>query len=169
MLLHRILFSCVAPVGKHKQQICHTLGSLTRDCDSTHAHGVIVDAENNDAMNLQNPQVLFIVFVCVWLLVGLFVAQMSGWAQLARYYQPATPFEGERWRFRSCRMRWLTQYNNCVTAGADTKGLYLAVLFCSGWAIRLCSCRGTKLWSGRARRCSGVGQSLVLIKPPASG
>jgi hypothetical protein len=80
-------------------------------------------------MNLENPQIFFVFFVSVWLLVGLFLAQMSGWAQLARYYRPETVFEGERRRFRSSKMRWLTHYHNCLTAGADTKGLHLAVLF----------------------------------------
>lgn len=80
-------------------------------------------------MNLQNPQIFFVVFVCVWLLVGIFAAQMSGWAQLSRYYRSEATFEGERWRFRRCRMRWLTHYDRCVTTGANTQGLYLSLFF----------------------------------------
>ena len=38
---------------------------------------------------------------------------------------------GEKWTMQSARMRWLTQYNNVLTIGADSAGLYMSpfVLF----------------------------------------
>ena len=78
-------------------------------------------------MNPMNPPVFLLEFVCLWVAVTFLVAQLSGWAQLSRYYRTETQFEGERWYFRSCRARWMTHYNGCVTVGANTQGLYLAI------------------------------------------
>jgi hypothetical protein len=80
-------------------------------------------------LNLNDPRQLLVFFVLLWMTVGLMLAQLSGWAELARHYRSIKPFEGDKWRFRSARMRWTARYNNCLTVGASPQGLYLAVLF----------------------------------------
>ena len=90
--------------------------------------------KSNSAMNPTNPQIFFLIFVCLWFAVSFVIAQLSGWAQLSRYYRSETQFEGEPWKFRSCQARWMTHYNNCITVGANAQGLYVAIflLFRSG-------------------------------------
>jgi hypothetical protein len=68
-----------------------------------------------------------IAYICLSLFTWSLGAQLSGWAELAKYYRSDAPFEGERWTFCSCRMRWLTHYGGCVTVGANEYGLYLAL------------------------------------------
>lgn len=82
-----------------------------------------------DAWLRDNPWVipLFIVAWGWFLTQG--IARLSGWARLADQYLATRPFEGEKWRFQSIQMRYLTHYNNCVTFGADPEGLYMAMFF----------------------------------------
>lgn len=80
-------------------------------------------------MKPDDPRYFFIFFVLLWVVVGFIVAQISGWAELSRCYRSGNPFEGRRWNFRSGRMRLNMAYNNCLTIGADSEGLYLAVFF----------------------------------------
>ena len=80
-------------------------------------------------MNLNDPRQFVVFFVLLWTAVGLILAQLSGWAELARHYRSTNPFDGRKWRFRNGKMRLATHYNNCLTVGANAQGLYLAVLF----------------------------------------
>jgi hypothetical protein len=80
-------------------------------------------------LNLNDPRQFFVFFVLLWMSVGLILAQLSGWAELARHDRSINPFKGSKWRFRSCKMRLTTHYNGCLTVGASPQGLYLAVLF----------------------------------------
>lgn len=80
-------------------------------------------------MNLDDPLYFVPFFVARWIAVGFAVAQMSGWGELSRCYRSGNPFEGRRWSFRSGRMRLTMRYSNCLTVGASTQGLYLAVSF----------------------------------------
>lgn len=80
-------------------------------------------------MWLDDPKYWFLSFVALAITVSIVVAQISGWAELARYYRATNPFQGQRWRFRSGRMRLAMSYNNCLTVGADQHGFYLAVFF----------------------------------------
>ena len=79
-------------------------------------------------MDLNKPLEFFAFFLGMWIYIGFMVGQVSGWGQLSRYYRANNPFDGERWRLRSGRMRFLTGYNNCLTIGANSQGLYLAML-----------------------------------------
>jgi hypothetical protein len=88
------------------------------------------DAESNGRMNTELFEIFLfggIAYVCLSLLFWFLGAQLSGWAELARYYRSEVPFEGERWRFRSCRTRWLAHYSGCVTLGVNADGLYLGL------------------------------------------
>ncbi len=70
------------------------------------------------------------IFVVAW---GWFliqsIARISGWSRLAEQYRANQPFQGEKWRFQSVQMRYLSHYNNCVTFGTDFQGLYIAMMF----------------------------------------
>ncbi len=76
-----------------------------------------------------NPWVVPIVVVAWGWFITQGIARISGWSRLAEQYRATEPFQGERWRFQSVQMRYLSHYNNCVTFGADSQGLYIAMLF----------------------------------------
>jgi hypothetical protein len=99
---------------------------------STHAGSAKLEV-SNAPMNLDDPRYLPVVFpiffVFMWVTVGFVIAQLGGWGELARYYRLQNPFDDKRWHCRSGRMRWTARYNGCLTIGAGSRGLYLAVLF----------------------------------------
>lgn len=72
---------------------------------------------------------LAVLIIAFWCLLCYLGSWMSGWRALARRYRSEQEFQGERWRFQSGKMRWNTNYANCLTLGANRDGLYLAVLF----------------------------------------
>ena len=76
-----------------------------------------------------NPWVIPIFVVAWGWMITQGVARISGWSRLAEQYRATQPFQGEKWRFQSVQMRYLSHYNNCVTFGADFQGLYIAMLF----------------------------------------
>ena len=82
-----------------------------------------------DAWLRANPWVIPLFVVAWGWLVTAGIARLSGWSRLAELYRATQPFEGEKWRFQSIRMRYLSHYNNCLTFGADAQGLYIAMLF----------------------------------------
>jgi hypothetical protein len=73
--------------------------------------------------------VLPFFFVAVWCAAGYATALMSGWRLLARRFRTVTPFTGMKWSMQSAAMRWLTHYNNVLTVGADSEGLFLVPFF----------------------------------------
>jgi hypothetical protein len=76
-----------------------------------------------------DPRLFFVFFIAIWVAVCFLIAQMGGWAELARHYRATDSFDGERWHFRSARMRLNGHYNGCLTVGANPQALYLSVLF----------------------------------------
>ena len=80
----------------------------------------------------QNPWVIAVVlpvfFVTLWFVVLNFIARMSGWSNLAEHYRTSEPFQGETWSFQSAGMRYMSNYNGCLTFGANVQGMYAA-----GW------------------------------------
>ena len=70
-----------------------------------------------------------VCFIGFWCLVCYSTSWVSGWHALARQHRLKQDFVGEQWRFRSGKMRWNTNFGNCLTIGANRDGLYLAVLF----------------------------------------
>lgn len=82
---------------------------------------------------LESPLLLAVLavvgFVAMWAAISSLIAAMSGWRRLAQSYRLTSPFNGQQWRFCNGYMRWSTNYNGCLTIGADMRGLYLAVLF----------------------------------------
>jgi hypothetical protein len=82
------------------------------------------------AINPAASTIIFLAFfVAVWCTTGLLTGKLSGWAVLGRRFGSTLPFPSQTWRWRSARMRWGANYNNCLTIGADPAGLYLSPLF----------------------------------------
>lgn len=74
----------------------------------------------------QNFFIVFpIFFAGMWIISAYWVALMSGWRLLAKRFRLQETFTGQRWRMQSARMRWFSQYNNVLTVGADTAGLFM--------------------------------------------
>jgi hypothetical protein len=80
----------------------------------------------------QHPSVFVaifpIYFLCLWCLVGAIVSFVGGWFSLAKLYRTRVPFSGAKWRMQSGRMRGLANYNNVLTLGVSSEGLYLATM-----------------------------------------
>ena len=67
-------------------------------------------------------------FIILWMGVCKVISVVGGWRILARDYQANSQFDGQKLWLKSAGMRRWTNYNNCITVGADKYGLYLAVL-----------------------------------------
>jgi len=52
---------------------------------------------------------------------------MGGWSALAARYRSEGDFSGPTWNFQCGQFRWWASYNNCLTVGADPRGLFLWV------------------------------------------
>ncbi len=64
-------------------------------------------------------------FATVWLFATYWVALVGGWRLLAKRFRAAGSFSGQKWYMQSAAMRWLSHYNNILTVGADSEGLFL--------------------------------------------
>lgn len=53
------------------------------------------------------------------------ISHVGGWASLAEQYRSVEPFTGPHWNFQRGQFRWLAGYNNCLTVGADPRGLFV--------------------------------------------
>ena len=84
-----------------------------------------------DTVHLPDSPVLYcylpVLFFAGWVVVSNIIALLTGWRDLALAYRAQEPFSGERFRFRSGRMRMGMGYNNMLTVGTNMYGLYLAV------------------------------------------
>jgi len=77
-------------------------------------------------------QAYFALFVAVSLAGAsvfslVMVSRLGGWASLAEQYRSQEPFSGPCWNFQCGQFRWFASYNNCLTIGADPRGLFLWV------------------------------------------
>jgi hypothetical protein len=72
--------------------------------------------------------ILFAFSALMWVGLSFLSGRLSGWQALAERYRFDGKFTGERWRFRSGRMRWTVHYGNILTLGADSRGVYLSVI-----------------------------------------
>jgi hypothetical protein len=66
-------------------------------------------------------------FVGMWVFVTYLVALIGGWKRLAAHYQSNSDFLGQQWSFSSGRLG-VSNYSAALTVGANSSGLYLAVL-----------------------------------------
>jgi hypothetical protein len=66
-------------------------------------------------------------FIIFWVGVCKVISAVGGWKTLSRDYRANSAFDGKKMRLKSVGMRRWTNYNNCITVGANRYGLYLAV------------------------------------------
>lgn len=69
------------------------------------------------------------LFAAFWCSIVFVISRISGWSLLARRFRLEFPFTATTWRWQSARMRWLANYNNCLTVGSDPSGLCLSPFF----------------------------------------
>ena len=69
-----------------------------------------------------------LVFILIWVGVCQLISAAGGWKILSRDYRANSAFDGKKMWLKSIGLRRWTNYNNCITVGADKYGLYLAVL-----------------------------------------
>jgi hypothetical protein len=67
-------------------------------------------------------------FIMLWIGVCYLLSAVGGWRMLAWAYRSNSAFEGRKLWLKSAGLRRWTNYNNCITVGADKYGLYMAVL-----------------------------------------
>jgi len=73
------------------------------------------------------PLFLILLAAILAVVVGLSVSHLSGWASLAEHFRCDEGFSGDRLRFRSAAMRYGSHYGNCLTMGANPRGLFLSM------------------------------------------
>lgn len=64
----------------------------------------------------------------LWLAGCFLFSKVTGWSELGVRYRFRGRFRGRRFPMQSVRMRWMMNYSNCVTLGANESGLYVAML-----------------------------------------
>ena len=72
--------------------------------------------------------IYILFFIIIWMVVCKLISTVGGWKILSRDYRANSAFDGKKMWFKSIGLRRGVSYNNCITAGADKYGLYLAVL-----------------------------------------
>jgi hypothetical protein len=63
--------------------------------------------------------------VTLWVVVAYWIALLGGWRLLAKRFSAQGDFTGAKWSMQSARMRFLSNYNNVLTVGANTTGLFI--------------------------------------------
>jgi hypothetical protein len=76
----------------------------------------------------KTPLEFIVFFLLLWSGVSLLLSMVSGWRTLAEAYRLDGDFEGARWWFKSANLRSVN-YSNCLTLGANERGLYVGILF----------------------------------------
>lgn len=79
-------------------------------------------------MDAPNLEWFILAGLGIWIVMGIFIARVGGWASLASVYGYSGEFQGEWLRFQSARMRWGTNYGNCLTFGPNRLGVCLSTL-----------------------------------------
>ena len=67
-------------------------------------------------------------FIILWICVCKLISAAGGWRMLAGDYAALSAFDGQKLWFKSVGMRRWTNYNHCITIGANKYGLHLSVL-----------------------------------------
>ena len=78
-------------------------------------------------MNHYFPVVFPVFFVCLWLFICAVIGSVGGWSSLSKIFLAQFPFTGTKWQLQRGQMRLGVGYNGCLTVGANSEGLYLAV------------------------------------------
>jgi hypothetical protein len=67
------------------------------------------------------------LFIIIWVGVCMLISAAGGWKILSRDYRVSSAFDGKKMWLKSVGMRRWSNYNNCITVGANKYGLYLSV------------------------------------------
>ena len=73
------------------------------------------------------PLPSLIAVVALFLVLGYLTCHISGWTRLAERFRATEPFSGKSWAFQSARFREWFNFNGCLTVGASSECLYLAI------------------------------------------
>jgi hypothetical protein len=76
-----------------------------------------------------SPELILIVVFFVLVVIFPLIGRISGWSILATFYRFSESFIGECWRFQSAELRWKMGYNNCLTIGTNSSGLFISMFF----------------------------------------
>ena len=71
----------------------------------------------------------YVVFPILWIAVCIILSHISGWHNLAQKYPRIDFVSGEKWRFRSAKLRYSVSYNGCVNFVANREGLGISIFF----------------------------------------
>lgn len=71
--------------------------------------------------------VYILFFILIWVGVCKVISAAGGWKILSRDYRANSAFDGKKMWLKSVGLRRWTNYNNCITVGADKYGLSLSV------------------------------------------
>jgi hypothetical protein len=103
-----------------------------------------------------------IYFLCLWCVLAATISVIGDWFALTKVYRTRAAFNGEKWKMQSGRMRWLANYNNVLTIGIGTQGLYLASMF----LFRFMHPPLLIPWSDQGAKAEGVG---LRVRDPDYG
>ncbi|MDJ0986926.1 MAG: hypothetical protein QNJ26_15410 [Desulfobacterales bacterium] len=83
-----------------------------------------------DAIQFESFSVptLILIVIILWIGVCTILSAIGGWRMLAGHYRSNSDFDGRKLWFKSAGLRRWTNYNNCITVGANKYGLYMAIL-----------------------------------------
>lgn len=81
-----------------------------------------------DWINQNLAIILPIYFVTLWTGISFLIAKIGGWGLLARRFRLNSTFAGEKWSMQSAAMRFGVSYNNCLTVGANNRGLFVQTM-----------------------------------------
>ncbi len=76
--------------------------------------------------------VVLMALAVIWVAIMWASSRIAGWSDLARVYRAAGPFDGTRWLWQFIALRYYWGYG-LVTVGANSRGLYLALLAAGEW------------------------------------
>ena len=88
---------------------------------------MLIESPPQAPSSLGFPFYSVLFFICFWCLITLLISAISGWMTLARKFRLENEFQGEKWRFRTAYMRFLSHYSNVITIGSDRTGLYMSL------------------------------------------
>jgi len=71
---------------------------------------------------------ILLSIIAWWCIILWVVSRLCGWHALGKHYRAENRFHGKHHRFSSVKMG-SGNYSGCVTLGANSDGLYLAVMF----------------------------------------
>jgi hypothetical protein len=85
-------------------------------------------AGRNWAMKDLIPILVLIAFAGFFAGFSFLISLITGWHELGKIYALSGNFEGKRWHFQNGNMRFGSHYGACLTVGADSTGLLIAVI-----------------------------------------